>query len=179
MENSETRNSKPDIAAPAAASPWEPLRQPLFRAVWLASIVSNIGSTMNDTAAVWTMATMTPSPVMISLMQTMSSLPLFLLALPAGALADLVDRRQQILFAQAGALRDGAFRSSLFHDLDNPTHFRETFLVGSWAEHLRQHERATVDDKRVEEAVTAFHRGTEPPRVRHFLMTNLRDRAGD
>ncbi|MEI9896573.1 MAG: MFS transporter [Chthoniobacter sp.] len=87
-----------------APSPWLPLRQPLFRAVWLASIVSNIGTTMNDTAAVWTMATMTPSPVMISLMQTMSSLPLFLLALPAGALADVVDRRQQILLAQIGAL---------------------------------------------------------------------------
>lgn len=72
-------------------------------------------------------------------------------------------------------LRDGAFRSSLFHDLDNPKHFRETFLVGSWAEHLRQHARATIEDKRIEEAVVAFHRGTEPPKVRHFLMTNLRD----
>ncbi len=73
--------------APAAS----PFRQPLFRALWLASVVSNIGTTMNDTAAIWTMATLTPSPLMISLMQTMSSLPLFPLALPAGALADLVD----------------------------------------------------------------------------------------
>ncbi|EDY19468.1 protein of unknown function DUF894 DitE [Chthoniobacter flavus Ellin428] len=104
METSETRNSPSASTTPAASSPWEPLRQPLYRWVWLASIVSNIGSTMNDTAAVWTMTTMTPSPVMISLMQTMSSLPLFLLALPAGALADVVDRRQQILLAQAGAL---------------------------------------------------------------------------
>ncbi len=72
-------------------------------------------------------------------------------------------------------LRDGAFRCTLFHDLDNPKHFRETFLVGSWAEHLRQHTRATIDDQRIEEAVVAFHIGTEPPRVRHFLMTNLRD----
>jgi len=71
-------------------------------------------------------------------------------------------------------LRDGAFRSSLFHDLDNPGHFRETFLVGSWAEHLRQHQRATVDDQWINEAVDAFHRGPEAPRVRHFLMTNLR-----
>ncbi len=81
-----------------------PLRIPLFRALWLGSIVSNIGTTMNDTAAVWTMTTLTGSPTMVSLMQTMSSLPLFLLALPAGALADLVNRRRLILFSQAGAL---------------------------------------------------------------------------
>jgi len=72
-------------------------------------------------------------------------------------------------------LRDGAFRCSLFADLEDPTHYRETFLVGSWAEHLRQHERATVEDQRVERAVEIFHRGTEPPRVKHLLMVNLRD----
>ena len=81
-----------------------PLRLPLFRALWLGSIVSNIGTTMNDTAAVWTMTTLTGSATMVSLMQTMSSLPMFLFALPAGALADLVNRRRLILCAQAGAL---------------------------------------------------------------------------
>lgn len=81
-----------------------PLQQPLFRALWLGSIVSNIGTTMNDTAAVWTMTTLTNSPGMVSLMQAMSSLPLFLFGLPAGAMADLVNRRRLILFAQAGAL---------------------------------------------------------------------------
>lgn len=85
-------------------SSWSPLRNRLFRAMWLGSMVSNIGTTMNDTAAVWTMATMTSSPYLVSLMQTMSSLPLFLLALPAGALADLVDRKRLIVLAQAGAL---------------------------------------------------------------------------
>lgn len=86
---------------PAAASP---LRMPLFRALWIGSIISNIGTTMNETAAVWTMATLTNSPTMVSLMQAMSSLPLFLFALPAGAMADLVNRRKLILAAQAGAL---------------------------------------------------------------------------
>lgn len=81
-----------------------PLRLPLFRALWLGSIVSNIGTTMNDTAAVWTMTTLTGSPTMVSLMQAMAGLPLFLFALPAGALADLVNRRRLILFAQTGAL---------------------------------------------------------------------------
>lgn len=85
-------------------SAWSPLRNSVYRAMWLGSVASNIGTTMNDTAAVWTMTTMTSSPYLVSLMQTMSSLPLFLLALPAGALADLVNRRRLILFAQTGAL---------------------------------------------------------------------------
>jgi hypothetical protein len=72
-------------------------------------------------------------------------------------------------------LRDGAFRWSLFHDLAEPEHFRESFLVGSWGEHLRQHERATVEDQRIEEAVVRIHRGTEPPRVNHFLMNEVSD----
>ena len=72
-------------------------------------------------------------------------------------------------------LRDGAFRWSLSHDLAEPAHFRESFLVGSWGEHLRQHERATVEDQRIEEAVIRNHRGTEPPRVSHFLMNEVCD----
>jgi hypothetical protein len=70
-------------------------------------------------------------------------------------------------------LRDGAYRWSLFHDLAKPNHFRESFLVGSWAEHLRQHDRATFEDKRVEEAVIAYHQGTQPPREGHFLMSDV------
>jgi len=74
-------------------------------------------------------------------------------------------------------LRDGAFRCSLFADLEDPTHYRETFLVGSWAEHMRQHERATVEDQRIELAVQAYHQGPEVPRVRHLLMVNLRGQS--
>ena len=85
-----------------------PLRLPLFRAIWLGSIVSNIGTTMNDTAAVWTMTTLTGSATMVSLMQMMASLPMFLFALPAGALADLVNRRRLILIAQIGAVLTAA-----------------------------------------------------------------------
>lgn len=73
-------------------------------------------------------------------------------------------------------LRDGAFRCSLFEDLSDDGVYRETFLIGSWAEHRRQHERATMEDKRMEEAVLAFHIGPEKPVVKHFLMRNLRER---
>lgn len=72
-------------------------------------------------------------------------------------------------------LRDGAFRCSVFRDLDDPMLYRETFIVGSWAEHLRQHKRATVEDQRIEQAVLAFHQGGEPPKTRHLLMVNLRE----
>ncbi len=88
--------------------------------------------------------------------------------------ADAPAFRAAMFHLRETRLRDGAFRCSVFVDLDDPTLYRETFLVGSWAEHLRQHERATKDDDRIERAVLAFHRGAEPPLVRHLLMTNLR-----
>ncbi|MCW5556900.1 MAG: MFS transporter [Verrucomicrobiae bacterium] len=91
--------------APATHSgAWSVLNNRLFRALWLANVASGIGSAMHDTAAVWTMATLTTSATLVTLMQSMSSLPLFLLALPAGALADIVDRRRVILVAQIAAL---------------------------------------------------------------------------
>src|SRR5207247_337514 len=81
-----------------------PLRNATFRNLWLANVFSGVGSAMHDTAAAWTMTSLTTSPTLVTLMQTMSSLPLFLFALPAGALADMVDRRRLVLGAQAGCL---------------------------------------------------------------------------
>jgi MFS family permease len=119
----------------AAMSESSPLRVPLFRAIWIASVVSNIGSTMNDTAAVWTMTSLTDSPVLVSLMQTMSSLPLFLLGLPAGALADLVSRRKLILIAQSGALLTAALMAVLAWQggLTKETLLLMTFFLGTAA----------------------------------------------
>lgn len=85
-------------------SAWSVLDNRIFRALWLANVASGIGSAMHDTAAVWTMATLTASATLVTLMQTMSSLPLFLLALPAGALADIIDRRKVIIGSQIAAL---------------------------------------------------------------------------
>jgi MFS family permease len=81
-------------------SAWEPLYQPLFRAVWLAAVVSNIGTWMQNLAGVWLMTSLTPSPMMVALMQTATSLPVFIVVLPASALADLLDRRKMLLVAQ-------------------------------------------------------------------------------
>ena len=85
------------------ATIWRPLRQPVFRALWIASLTSNIGTWMHEAGAGWLMASLTSSPVMIALMQTATTLPIFFLALPAGALADSVDRRR-ILIATQGLM---------------------------------------------------------------------------
>jgi len=68
-------------------------------------------------------------------------------------------------------LRDGGIRWHLLEDLNGPGHYRESFLVESWSEHLRQVERATVDDQKAERHVWAFHIAADPPALRHFLVT--------
>ena len=83
------------------ASAWTPLHHPVYRTLWLATVVSNIGTVMQDVSAVWLMASLTHSAVMVTLMQTSAALPLFFLALPSGALADVMDRRRLMMFAQA------------------------------------------------------------------------------
>jgi MFS family permease len=96
-----------------APSAWDPLRQPLFRNRWLASIVSNIGGWMQDTAATWSMTSLTRSPLLIALMQTAASLPVLLLGLPAGATADILDRRRLLIFWQTWMLAAAALLSIL------------------------------------------------------------------
>ncbi len=82
------------------AGAWNPLRQPLYRSLWLAALVSNLGTWMHEAAGAWMMTKLAPSPLLVALMQTAASLPFFLLAFPAGALADIVDRRRLLLWTQ-------------------------------------------------------------------------------
>src|ERR1700742_3238213 len=98
---------------PAKRSGFEPLGIPLFRDLWLASIVSNVGSWMQDTAGTWLMTVLTPSPLLIALMQTAASLPVVVLGLLAGATADIFDRRRLLLFWQAWMLAAVALLSLL------------------------------------------------------------------
>jgi MFS family permease len=92
---------------------FEPLRVPLFRDLWLASIVSNLGGWMQDTAGTWLMTVLTPSPLLIALMQTAASLPVVVLGLLAGATADIFDRRRLLIFWQAWMLSAVALLSVL------------------------------------------------------------------
>ncbi len=75
-------------------STWTALQNPVFRKLWLASLISGTCVAAHDTAATWMMNKLMPSPFLISLMSTVASLPFFLLTLPAGALADRVDRKK-------------------------------------------------------------------------------------
>ena len=64
-------------------------------------MMANICMWMNDVAAAWLMTSMTTSPIWVALVQTAATLPVFLLGLPSGALADILDRRRYYLFTQA------------------------------------------------------------------------------
>ena len=77
-----------------------PLRHPAFRLLWCATLVSNLGGWVQNTGAGWLMTSLDGRPLMVSLVQAASLLPVFLLALPAGALADIVDRRRFLIAAQ-------------------------------------------------------------------------------
>jgi MFS family permease len=85
---------------PRGMSAWTPLREPLFRTLWIASVVSYSGTWMQNVGAGWLMTQLTPSPFMVSLVQAAMALPVFLVILPAGALADMVDRRRFLLATQ-------------------------------------------------------------------------------
>ena len=85
---------------PAHTSALAPLREPLFRALWIAAVISYTGSWMQNIATGWLMSTLTMSPIWVSLVQVALSVPVFLMALPAGALADSFDRRKFLLITQ-------------------------------------------------------------------------------
>src|SRR5215211_7940564 len=74
-------------------STWAPLRSSLFRALWLAALVSNFGIWMQNVGAAWLMTSLSNSPTLVTLVQTATSLPFLVAALPAGVLGDMVDRR--------------------------------------------------------------------------------------
>ena len=90
----------PPIPGEHRVSAWAPLREPLFRSLWIAAIISYIGTWMQAVGAGWMMTVLTSSPLMVGLVQAAVALPVFLVILPAGALADLVDRRRFLLLTQ-------------------------------------------------------------------------------
>ncbi len=91
-----------------AASAWSPLGEPIFRALWIAAVASNIGTWMQNVGAAWLMTSLAPSPTMVALVQAATSLPVVLVALPAGALADIIDRRALLLATQIWMLAAAA-----------------------------------------------------------------------
>src|SRR5215469_3895507 len=77
-----------------------PLKYEVFRAIWLAAICSYVGNWLQDVGESWTMLSLTASPMLVAMVTTSSTVPSFMLMLPAGALADRFDRRRILIGAQ-------------------------------------------------------------------------------
>jgi MFS family permease len=92
--------SKPPAPLPQEASSLSPFRHPTFAVLWIATVVSNIGTWMQNAAAGWLMTSLDPDPLVVALVQVANSLPMFLFALAGGALADIVDRRRLLIVVQ-------------------------------------------------------------------------------
>jgi MFS family permease len=100
--NQAVKTSRQEGMAPKPAnSALAPLREPLFRSLWIAAVISYTGTWMQNVGAGWLMTQLTMSPLMVSLVTAATTLPVFLVILPAGALADLVDRRRFLLITQS------------------------------------------------------------------------------
>ena len=89
MKTDERSPGTPDVEGSA----WSPFRHIVFTVLWLATVLSNTGSWMQNAAAGWLMTSLRPQPFEVALVQAATTLPMFLFSLPAGALADIIDRR--------------------------------------------------------------------------------------
>ena len=97
MPDTQTPQPQPAVDITGA---WGPIRLPVFRMLWSTWLVANICMWMNDVAAAWLMTSLTHKPIWVALVQTASTLPMFLLGLPSGALADMLNRKHYFLFTQ-------------------------------------------------------------------------------
>lgn len=79
---------------------WRPLASPVYRRLWLAQVGGNLGTWMQNVGAQWLIVTATGSALLVGLVQTASTLPVVLLAAPAGVLADILDRRRLLVGVQ-------------------------------------------------------------------------------
>jgi MFS family permease len=126
------RSLSPADAALLDLSPWAPLRSKIFFALFVAQLVSNLGTLMQSVGAAWLIGDLGGSSAEVALVQTMTFLPAFLVGIPAGALADVFDRRKVLLWTQAGMLVSAALMALLtFADLVTPTGVLAlTFMLG-------------------------------------------------
>jgi MFS family permease len=103
------------------SSAWSPLRHSVYRTLWLAQFASNIGTWMQTVGAQWLMGSLSGDPLMVALVQTAMTLPFFVVALPAGAAGDIVDRRRLLLGSQSFMLASAALLAVLtLEDVTTP-----------------------------------------------------------
>jgi MFS family permease len=91
-------------ATEAAPSAWSPFRHSAFTVLWIATVVSNIGGWISSAASGWLMTSLDPTPLLVSMVQVASTLPMFLAAVPAGALADVIDKRKFLIAANVATV---------------------------------------------------------------------------
>ena len=78
-----------------------PFRYTAFAVIWTATLVSNVGGWMYSAASGWLMTSLNPDPLIVALVQAASTLPIFLFAIPAGALADIFDKRKFLIVVES------------------------------------------------------------------------------
>ncbi|WP_457585266.1 MFS transporter [Ensifer canadensis] len=89
-----------NVTAPPAAGGFAPLRQPVFAVLWAATIIGNTGSFIRDVASSWLVTDLSGAPAAVAMVQAAATLPIFLLAIPAGVLSDILDRRRFLIVIQ-------------------------------------------------------------------------------
>lgn len=136
------------MSTSATHGPWSPLGQPTFRALWLAILVGNIGTWVHDVAAAWIMAETTNSPLMVAAVQSATTLPVVVLAIVAGTLADIVDRRRYLILAQLWMLLVASTLAVLAHlgQLGPWTLVALTFALGIGAAMAMPAQQATTPE---------------------------------
>jgi predicted MFS family arabinose efflux permease len=98
-----------------------PFRHPAFRVIWIATVISNIGGWMYNVASGWLMTSLDPNAFIVSMVQVANSLPMFLFAIPAGALADIVNQRRFLIVGESAVtLVSAAFAALVWLRLITP-----------------------------------------------------------
>jgi MFS family permease/quinol monooxygenase YgiN len=126
---------QPSSAGEASISPWSPFRHTAFTVLWAATVVANIGTWMYNAGSAWLMTTLNADPFIVSLVQVATSLPMFLFALPAGALADIVDKRRFLIAVEGvTTVLSAIIAAFVWLDLVTPAILLLfTFLLGAGA----------------------------------------------
>jgi MFS family permease len=122
----------PGVSTGAAPTAWSPFHHPTFTVLWTATVVANIGTWMYNAASGWLMTSLDPDPLIVAMVQVATTLPMFLFALPAGALADIVDKRKFLIFIEvATAVVSAIFAAIVWFGLATPGNLLLfTFLMG-------------------------------------------------
>jgi len=117
----------------STSSTWTALRNPIYRSMWFASLISGTCVAAHDTAATWTMNRVSDSPLFLSLMSTVASLPFFFFTLPAGALADMVDRKKlmAVMNIWLAVAAGGLAICGWFHLINPYVLLAAVFLIGT------------------------------------------------